>query len=178
VDTEAAEGEVLRVFTDQEKAKEYLSGLKLPDVEAPGSPDRGIRPEPQDPRSQSSAHPPISGGQEPPGGVPPDSGYIDLYEHTDWGGAVWRVREWEHKTVADFSTDLMCCGFLAWGWVSANDMASSVDCMVSGNAPFVVLFEDADLMGSSIGIWGRSMVPSLVPYGWNDRASSLQIWYF
>jgi hypothetical protein len=176
VDAEAAQGEILRVFTDQDKAKEYLSAVKIDDPAVPGSPDRGLRPIQTDPKSQAS---PIAGGSNgPPGGVPPNSGYIDLYEHVDYGGAVWRVREWERVTVGDFSKDLMCCGFLAWGWISANDMVSSVDCMVSGDAPWVVLWEDADLMGNSIGIWGRSMVDSLVPYGWNDRASSLQIWYF
>jgi hypothetical protein len=179
VDTEAAQGEVLRVYTDQEKAKEYLSGLKIEDPEAPGSPNLGLRSTQPDARSQSGPHPPISGGSNgPPGGVPPNSGYIDLYEHVDWGGAVWRVREWERVTVPDFTKDLKCCGFLAWGWVNANDKASSVDCMVSGNAPWVVLWEHINQGGSSIGIWGRSMVSSLVPYGWNDRASSLQIWYF
>jgi hypothetical protein len=176
VDPEAAQGEILRVFTHQEKAKEYLSGLKIEDPIAPGSPDKGLRFSQVDPRSQAS---PIAGGSNgPPGGVPPNSGYIDLYEHVDWGGAVWRVREWERVTVADFSTDLMCCGFLAWGWVSANDMVSSVDCMVSGDAPWVVLWEDANQGGSNIAIWGRSQASTLVDFGWNDRASSLQIWYF
>jgi hypothetical protein len=179
VDQEALDGEILRVFTDFDKAKEYVSGLTFEEPDAPGAPDRGLRPaeQPSDPRE--SSHPPIAGGSNglPPGGVPPDGGFIDLFEHVDFGGCTWRVREWERKTVRNFS-DFWACGFLWWGWKNANDQVSSVDTLVSGNRPVVVMWEHALLTGSTIAFFGRGVLPSLVPFGWNDRASSLQIWYF
>jgi hypothetical protein len=178
VDQEAVEGEVLRVFTDKETAREYMSGLRFDEPDAPGAPDVSLRRDRPSAGSPGSQYPPVAGGSDGfPGGVPPDGGFINLFEHVDWGGCQWRILEWERKTVADF-TQFWACGFLFWGWVNANNTISSLDCMVSGQSPWVTLWDLTNLGGSGIGIWGRSMPSSLVPFGWNDRASSLQIWYF
>ena len=179
VDQEALQGEILRVFTDLEKGKEYMSGLTFEEPDAPGAPDRGLLPAEPSPDPRDSSRPPIAGGSNglPPGGVPSDNGFIDLFEHVEFGGCTWRIREFERKTVGNF-LDLWACGFLWWGWKNANDQVSSVDTLVSGNLPVVVMWENISLSGSTISFFGRGVLRSLVPFGWNDRASSLQIWYF
>jgi hypothetical protein len=175
VDHDALAGEVLQVFTDREKAEEHIKDQTFAEPEAPGEPLMRLR----DPELDADGSPlPVAGGSDgPPGGVPPDGGYVDLYEHQDWGGCTWRVLEWEHKTVRDYR-DLWACGFLAWGWRNANDQITCIDAMISGAKPMLVLAEHILLGGSWIWFPGRAFVPSLVPYGWNDRASSQMILYF
>jgi hypothetical protein len=180
VDRDALDGQMLSVFTDSERAAQHVSNTildALPRADAKSQISSLAPPQltaavkafwyPQQPKT----------ADVPPGGVPPDGGYLDLYEHVDWGGCVWRVNEWERKTVGDF-TQLLACGFAWWGWINANDRVSCIDALISGDKPVVVLAEHANLGGSWIWFPGRTFVPSLVPYGWNDRASSLIIMYF
>jgi hypothetical protein len=69
------------------------------------------------------------------------------------------------------------CGFLWWGWVNADNMVSSIDCLYS--ADVVVFFDFPALAGSTLFIGtGDFQIPDLVPYGWNDRISSQIALYF
>ncbi len=73
-------------------------------------------------------------------------------------------------TLPDFTQVYRNC-FLWWCWNPWNDLVSSLR-----TEDHVVRFwENIHLQGSSItfGVW--TQVPSLVPYGWNDRISSLQL---
>jgi hypothetical protein len=182
VDQEALEGNLLRIYTDRAEAEDHARNLRFDEPQVPGAPERGLRPEASSPPtypqvSNETGLPPIAGGQGYPGGVPPNGGYIDLYEHVNQGGHSWRVREWERKAVADFRTLVSC---IPWPFncMDANDQVSSIDCLISGQNPFVLLAEDINLGGSWLWLWGRSIAPNLVPFGWNDRASSLLIVYF
>jgi hypothetical protein len=65
-----------------------------------------------------------------------------------------------------------------FGWIDANDQISSVDARISGNRPFVILFEHVNMGGSQLWLWGRDLVHDLGQFGWNDRASSLMMMYF
>jgi hypothetical protein len=167
VDRDALDNKVLRIFTDEDRAKEYVT-----DTLEESSPSEASRK-----GSRRRSHNPHNNPDGPPGGVPPDGGYVDLYEHVDMGGCRWRVLESTSKTVRAFSA-LWECGTLCWGWVNANNNVSAVDFRISGAKPVVVLAEFSNLGGSWIWFPGRSWVPSLVPYGWNDRASSLIMMYF
>ncbi len=173
VDQDALAGEVLHVFTDREGAEEHVKDLIFDEPEAPDEPIVRLR----DPELDADgALLPIAGGSNgPPGGVPPNGGYVELYEHQDFGGCSWRLLEWERKTVRDYRA--LGCGAL-WWYRDANDRVTSIDSMLSGNKPMLVLAEHILLGGSWTWFFGRSWIPSLVPFGWNDRVSSHMVLYF
>jgi hypothetical protein len=155
LDRDGLDGKMLQIFTSEEKAKEYCSGLDVNNL------------------PQKSASQKVSSTFRE-SAIPPRGGYVDLYEHIDWGGCSWRILESQtlQGSRANDFTQLWACGFLWWGWVNANDKVSGVDSVISGNSS-LVLCEDMNLGGSWLIIPGNAWVPNLVPYGWNDRASSL-----
>jgi hypothetical protein len=161
LDTDALNSKMLQIFTSKETAEAFARSLPT--------------------RKQSSP----SKTQEQTGtmqqaltaGVPPDGGYIDLYEDVDFGGCSWRLLEYNSHTVGNYGS-LLACGFLWWGWKNADNTASSLDVRVS--ADLVTFFDliNINFAGSTLWVPGDAWVPSLVPHGWNDRISSHLLWYF
>lgn len=161
VDRDALSGRMLNVFTEKERAEGHFRETvdeALPRQRRGGSAEV---------EAHQSAY---------PGGVPPNGGYVDLYEDDWWGGCSWRFYE-SQRVLRDFRT-IGACGFLWWGWVNPNDRVSCIDALVSGARPACILCEHVLLGGSWLWLPGRCFVPSLIPWGWNDRASSLMIMQF
>jgi hypothetical protein len=107
---------------------------------------------------------------------PPQGGFVNLYENINFAGCEWHYPEW-NGTLGDFRK--LWCGW-SW-WYTADNRVSSVDCFIShppGGKSAVILCEFFNLGGSWFWIPGELQVASLVPFGWNDRASSLQMMYF
>ena len=168
VDADALNGKMLQIFTNKDAARAMAQSLPKKSSSLP-------------PRVQSDG----SGGhaatsqQTLTAGVPPDSGYLELYEDVDFGGCLWRLLEQHSHTVGNYG-NLWACGFLWWGWKSADNAISSFDIKVSADS---VTFFDAinlDFGNFSNTLWmpGDAWVPNLVPFGWNDRISSHLLWYF
>src|SRR2546427_628523 len=145
----ATEG-VLRAFRRMEDLWQYLSEQR---------------------RSRTSAS-----GQEGVALVNPgDPAYF--YEHVNYAGAQLSV------SVGHALSDLRKVSFFPWWWINWNDQISSlkpapplVFTPDSSDDPLTVMYEHIDFDGSSLAF---SYIPgdisSLVPYGWNDRVSSIAI---
>ncbi|MCK6211600.1 hypothetical protein KZX45_13700 [Georgenia sp. EYE_87] len=184
LDEDAASGTMLNVFTRQGDAEEYFAGT----VKRALIPERRRREklaEPDEaPPGVTTVNPKLfaqgaasyAAAASYPGGVPPGGGYLDFYEHIDWGGCSWRILE-SGKLTWNLS-QLMACGFMWWGWISADRRISCVDALLSGEKPIYILCDQQNLGGNWFWLPGRSFVPSLVPYGWNDRARSSTVMYF
>ncbi len=168
IDPDALSGEMLQIFTVRDSAQAFArslprnTGALLPKTE--GKPSAG---ETGTLRAALTA------------GVPPDGGYMELYEHVDFGGCLWRLLEQNSHTVGNYG-NLWAGGFLWWGWKNANNTISSFDIRVSADC---VTFFDAinlDFGDFSNTLWvpGDAWVPNLVPFGWNDRISSHLLWSF
>lgn len=155
--------DTLRVFTQPAAAAEYVQ-----DVQQRYAREKGV------PRAVASA----PGGRRlraTQGYHGPVGGYIELFEHIDYGGSRWTF--W-----ADWGTQR---DFRRVYW-NINDRVSSADCYVDyidGNVPydaFVILFEHINLGGNQLWLWsgaapgGPGKYPDLGSYGWNDLASSLR----
>jgi len=145
LDDDGLNGKMLQIFTSKDKAEDYLKDVlsgKLTSRRAKRAADA----------------------------IPPGTGYLELYEHIDFGGCSWRLLEANiGNQVNDYST-LISCGFLWWGWRNANNMISSADIIVGRAA--VVFYDDINLAGSSFAVPGEAWIPNLVDHGWNDRFSS------
>lgn len=184
IDRDALDEKMLHIFTSQGDAEKYFSNtvdtsLK-PRLKTRNPVQRSLSfglPEMLHQENPSLFMGGVVPQAAPPGGVPPNGGYIDLYEDKDWGGHQWRILEWETKTVGDFRK-LTDCSFAWFGCLAANDQVTGVDAMISGSKPMYVLAEDINLGGSWFWAPGRSFISNLTSYGWNDRASSLMIMYF
>ena len=156
VDADAFDGKMLQVFTSKKTADEFArsSAAAGKNKRRAGTPEPTLTP-----------------------GVPPDGGYIELFEHVDFGGCSWYIPEPYHNHTVPNYADLWACGFLWWGWKNANNTVSSIDVLVS--ADLVTFFDlpGIDLSGSTLTVPGDSWIPSLVPFGFNDRISSHLLWY-
>ena len=161
LDQDALNHKMMQLFTTQESAEKYARSLPA-----------------QKAKSGSKKQKPVGTSQASlTAGVSPDGGYLELYEHIDFGGCRWRLLEYNSHTVGNYS-NLLACGFLWWGWNNANNKISSLDIRVS--ADWVTFFDGINVNFSTGTIWmpGDSWVPNLVPFGWNDRISSHFLWYF
>ncbi len=167
VDGEGLAGKMLKMFTDYEVAKAFAEAL---------------------PKATTSSRAPLH-FKEPQGkltttqlpltaGIRPDGGYMELYEHIDFGGCRWRLLEYNSHVVGDYRS-LLACGFWWWPGKSANNTISSFDARVS--ADLITFFDALDInfgsLANSLWIPGNSWVPNLVPWGWNDRITSHKLWY-
>ena len=155
LDADAIDGKMLQIFTNKQTADQFartsVSAAKKK-------------------MQATTAHPMATPG------VPPDGGYIELYEHIDFDGCSWRIPEANNHTVGNYG-DLWACGFLFWGWKHANNTVSSIDVIVSADLVTFFDLEGINLGGSTFTVPGNSWIPTLVPSGWNDRISSHLLWY-
>jgi hypothetical protein len=151
VDSEALDEKMLRIFTSRQQAEGYCR--QLIDNQDPFWVRRDTF------RAASST-----------AVAPPGFGYVELYEHTGFNGCVWRLLD--NHNVGDFRT-VVACGFLgtAWFGINADNKVSSVD-SVSGWT-VTVLCSGILLGGAWLFLPGDAFVPSLVPFGFNDIASSM-----
>jgi hypothetical protein len=152
-DADAFDGKMLQIFTSKETAKEFARSTALA---AKKKQSRTPRPTLTD-------------------GVPPDGGYIELFEHIDFDGCSWYVPEPYHNHTVPNYGDLWC-GILWWA-KNANNTVSSIDVLVSADLVQFFDLENINPSGSSITFPGDSWITSLVPWGWNDRISSHLLWY-
>ena len=143
VDNDAIEGKILRIFTTQDKAKQYCKTI------LPASSSNTNK------KSEEAI------------------GYVDLYEHENHGGCVWRL--YDSQNYGDFSK-VMSCGFMWWGWRNLDEKATSVDCALV-RMTHAILCEHKFLGGSWLWLPARTWVLNLGAFGWNDRASSLHYMY-
>jgi hypothetical protein len=108
-------------------------------------------------------------------------GYVTLHEHVDYGGGAWTFwADW--GTIRDFRS-VFC--FL-WWCQNIDDRVSSADVNISyidgtiPYLPYVILFENINLVGAQLWLWsgnapgGPGLYPDLGIYGWNDVASSMR----
>lgn len=162
------EPELLRIFTTRENVEAHV---REHSKQSSGSSEASQAP------TNTSPGPVQSTSQALTAGIPPEGGYIELYEHIDWGGCSWRAFEGTTRNVGDYRT-WGACGFLWWGWISADNRISSADVRVS--ADWVTFFDlpNLNFSGSTFWVRGDSWIPNLVPFGWNDRFSSHMLWYF
>lgn len=155
IDREALEGKMLHIFTEKGKAAAYCETVGPSGL-------RAITPGYQ---SSSAAL---------TGNVLPNQGYVEMYQHINWAGCTWRVLESALKAVVNFSGLWDCCGcFLFWGWTNADNQVSAIDVRISMNR--LALAEFPNLGGNWLLVPGDAWIPDLVPFGWNDRASSMKI---
>jgi hypothetical protein len=95
------------------------------------------------------------------------------FENIGFGGAtlkIPRMNEWWNFTLPDL-TKVYIHNFLWWGWDPWNDIISSV----KSEDHLLRFWENINLSGSSLLIAVGVQITSLVPLGWNDRTSSIQI---
>jgi hypothetical protein len=163
LDEDAVSGRMLHIFTSREQASQYVDAAEA-------------RIKPEGTRSPLKQRPAVRSVSEAlTAGVPPGGGYIELYANSDFSGCLWRILESDGVTF-NYSTK-WACGFLFWGWVNANKMVSSVDCLYSADVVF--FFDMPALTGSTLFIaTGNFQIPDLTAYGWNDRISSQLALYF
>lgn len=160
VDQDALDGKMLQIFSNRGVAEEFARSLTR--KKQPSTQNRQIKTAKS--KNMLTA------------GIPPDGGYLELYEHIDFAGCSWRLLEYNSHTVGNYG-NLLACGFLWWGWKRADNTVSSFDVRVS--ADLVTFFDDVNInfSGSTIWVPGDAWVPNLVQYGWNDRISSHLLWY-
>jgi hypothetical protein len=158
LDNDAQASRMLRAFTDQSGAMDYIRRLVS---------DSGSN------WPQRPARVPFAQGA-------PGSGFVNLYEETDFGGCEWRLVEW-NAPYPDF-TKICGCGWFGtcvFG-KNANDRVSSIDCYIASTQAYtslVMLSEDINLGGSWTFLPGITQVADLGAFGWDDRASAMMIWY-
>ncbi len=164
LDDDALNNKMLQIFTSKEAAETFARSI----------PTRKTRKQSAAPKTQEQVG---TSQYALTAGVPPDGGYIELYEHVDFDGCLWRLLEYNSHTVGNYG-NLWACGFLWWGWKNANNTVSSFDVRVS--ADWVTFFDDVNInfSGSTWWVQGDAWVPNCVPFGWNDRISSHLLWYF
>ena len=153
VDADALDGKMLQIFTSKETADGFARSTALAAKK----------------KQSETPRPTLTDG------VPPDGGYIELFEHIDFGGCSWYIPEPYHNHTVPNYGDLWC-GILWWA-KNANNTVSSIDVLVS--ADLVTFFDLINInpSGSTITFPGNSWITSLVPWGWNDRISSHLLWY-
>ena len=174
VDHDAIDGKMLNLFTSKIQAEEFARSIP----QRKSSAYALSRREQQRSKLAATSAEAVKTAKSAETAVPPDGGYMELYEHIDFDGCSWRLLEQDNHTVGDYS-NLWACGFLWWGWKNANDVVSSMDITVS--ARFVVFFDAPNLdygdFTNTLWVPGNSWVPNLVPHGWNDRITSHMLWY-
>ncbi|GII75966.1 hypothetical protein Sru01_09480 [Sphaerisporangium rufum] len=168
LDPAALAGESLRVFTGIDRARAYALDLASADeaVQSEGPP----RPPGSPIRGGSGCR--VAGGGTNP--LPADAGVVEFYEHIDLGGCGWRVPD-SQTGVADL-TKVVACGFLWWGWKSADQRISSLDVTTSYSS--ITLQVTPFPEDGTLWVPHRARVNSLVDYGWNDRARYWFRWCF
>jgi hypothetical protein len=184
LDEDAMNGKMLNVFTNQGDAEKYFAGTITRSL-APRRrhAKKAATPEetaaaitPVNPKLFAASTTSFAAAASYPGGVPTGGGYLDFYEHIDWGGCCWRMLE---SGKLNWNLDqLMACGFMWWGWISADTKVSCVDARLSGEKPMYILCDQRNLGGNWFWAPGRSFIKSLVDFGWNDRARSSHVMYF
>ncbi len=158
-DERASAGEILHVFTDRQKALQYCKKT------TPSK--RSLADDVVDLATTTDFKASdITEGD-------PFIGAARLFEHINFQGSVWDMYAM-NGNVPDFR-QVLC--FL-WWCQNINDRVSSIDNQVVAMAvyrpkrAFTVLHENINFSGSQLWIVERQMVSSLIPSGWNDRASS------
>jgi hypothetical protein len=154
LDADAFDGKMLQIFTSHDTAREFArsSLASTKSRRQAGSPQPTLTP-----------------------GVPLDHGYIDLFEHIDFGGCEWLVPEVNNHIVGNYGD--LWCGILWWA-KNANNRVSSADVLVSADVVIFFDLEGINLVGGSdtFIVPGDAWIPSFVPFGWNDRISSHLLW--
>ncbi|WP_146068905.1 hypothetical protein [Arthrobacter sp. ZGTC131] len=159
VDGDAQAGKMLHIFSSRRDAAAYVESREAPINDQPR-----VR--------QSEIH---SVSQALTAGPPPGQGFFELYANDDLDGCSWRILEWEGLTF-NYSRKF-ACGFLFWGWISADNRVSSIDSYVS--ADHVFLWDFPNLAGSNLWIpTGAFRINSLSVFGWKNRISSQNVLYF
>ena len=152
-DADALDGKMLQIFTSKETADGFARSSALTAKK----------------KQSATPRPTLTPG------VPPDGGYIELYEHINFDGCSWYVAEPYHNhTVANYGD--LWCGALWWA-KNANNIVSSIDILVSADLVQFYDLININPSGSTITFGGDSWIPSLVDWGWNDRISSHLLWY-
>ncbi|WP_180131579.1 hypothetical protein [Rhodoferax sp. BLA1] len=166
IDDAAGAGDVLPVFSVPEKAMAYVA-------DAPGK---------QKVKARGSFS--LNTGSTPQQVADLVGGAVFLFEHINYGGSKWDFYAGttgypSHNpgqgNVADFRR-VFC--FL-WWCQNINDRVSSIQnqsevwAYVRPQRSFAVLHEHINFQGSQLWVPERRLIPNLVPFGWNDRASSL-----
>ena len=113
--------------------------------------------------------------------------YLDLtiWQDINLGGCAWSFDQGTDLSVlTNFNNATTCCGcFLWWGWKILGTQASSFMVALSwpafglrdaSGSTFGWLLPEIDTGTPSGTTWGGT-VDSLVPYGWNDRATSIHL---
>ena len=155
VDGDALDGKMLQIFTNNETAQAYA---------------RSSLASTKSRRQAATPQPTLTAG------VPAGSGYIDLFEHIDFGGCEWHVPEANNGTVGRYAD--LWCGILWWA-KNADNRVSSADVLVSADLVTFFDLEGINLIGGSatLTVPGDSWIPNFVDLGWNDRISSHLLWY-
>ena len=156
LDSREPHGGVLQVFSTMERLHEYRNGVIA-----------GIK------RRTGQGSDGALRMEVTPAGSP-FVGEVGLYEHKGWRG-----RNWWFSAMDGFVPDFTKC----WNWfLPLNDKASSLDTDVYVNVAgwywpvYTLLYEHIDYEGSVWWIENPQEIESFVPYGWNDRASSMSYW--
>ena len=151
VDSDALDGKMLQIFTSDETAHAFAKSTAAS-------------------RKSKRQLPPPQPALTP--GVPVNHGYVDLFEHIEFGGCEWYIPEFFHNGTVPNYGDLWC-GALWWA-KNANNRVSSMDILVSADLVWFFDLENINLPGGSATLLmpGDAWVPSLVDFGWNDRISS------
>jgi hypothetical protein len=166
IDEDALNGKMLQIFTNGDTAKSLAQSASKGASSLPRA--RAPKPESGTAALRQTLTP----------GVPLDGGYLELYEHVEFDGCSWRLIEYDNHVVGNYG-NLWACGFLWWNRKNAENKVSSLDILIS--ADYAIFFDATDLDSGDFSntLWmpGNSWVPSLVPFGWNDRISSHMLWY-
>jgi len=139
-DGDALEARMLHIFTSLKPAQEYLQAGESPSGKLASS---------------------SGGGSGSPGftqGPPPFGGFQELYDLDGLDGCYWRLYEAVDNLTFNYSTKF-ACGFLIFGWITADDNVSSIDCYVSADQ--VHMFSLPNLMGSVLIATGNFRINSL-----------------
>jgi hypothetical protein len=136
-------------------------GIPLPKTE-PG----GVEPQTQGPEGGVWGGSTTALGPGNAKGRNPDHETI-FYEDIDYGGDDISLE----KNRGYYDLTEVSSGLFGWGsnW---NDRISSIE--TSYQTPWAVLHEDIHWAGQTLSLYGGTL--DLVPYGWNDRASSVETW--
>jgi hypothetical protein len=153
-DGDALEGRMLHVFTSMKPAQDYLRA----EESASG----------KNTSSSSAGSPGFTSGP------PPFGGFQELYDLDGLDGCYWRLYEGVDNLTFNYSTK-WACGFLFFGWITADNNVSSIDCYVSADQ--VHMFSLPNLMGSVLIATGNFRINSLAALGWDNRISSQRAVY-
>lgn len=166
IDDAANAGEVLPVFSVPEKAMAYIAGSTG--------------------KSKATARGSYSlnTGSTPQQVADLIGGAVFLFEHINYVGAKWDFYAGttgypSHNPGQGNVSDFRSVFCFLWWCQNINDKVSSVQnqsevwAYVRPQRSFAVLHEHINFQGSQLWVPERRLIPSLVPFGWNDRASSL-----